>query len=67
MRKSVKEVILAQRLAATKTVTMLFKKTQIFSSLSCLRTTPDTHTNLAAEAARRGTSLNDLVNERLSK
>ena len=32
-----------------------------------IRTTPDTHAHLAIEAARRGISLNDLVNERLSQ
>lgn len=43
------------------------KPEKTFSGKLHIRMTPDLHAQLALEAARRGISLNDLINEKLYK
>lgn len=43
------------------------KPEKAYSGRFNVRTTPDIHANLALEAAKRGMSLNDIINERLQK
>jgi predicted HicB family RNase H-like nuclease len=43
------------------------KPEKMFSGKLHIRMTPDLHAHLAIEAARRGISLNDLINEKLNK
>lgn len=43
------------------------KPEKMFSGTLNLRMTPDLHAHLAVEAAQKGISLNELINEKLSK
>lgn len=43
------------------------KPEKTYSGTFNVRTTPDVHASLALEAAQRGVSLNDLINEKLRK